>query len=93
MRHPTDSFSGIEICIIAVQIWAAFFLVTALVQIGLSDLRTEQFLTVLAGAFAIATIAYQWIRRVDARRHIANLSLLAAGLLIGLDMAVALTDS
>ncbi len=93
MRHPSDSFSSIETCIIAVKVWAAFFLMTALVQIVLADPRTEQLLVVLVGALAIGTIAYQWIRRVDARRHLANLSLLVVGMLIGLDMVVAIIDS
>lgn len=89
---PLDTHTGTETCITAGQIFAAFFLITAFVQIVSSDTRIEQNMVVLVGGLALALIIYRWISKAHARRHLANLSLLFAAFLIGLDMVVALTD-
>ncbi len=92
MKIPNLPMDGLETCIAAIQIWIAFFLVTTLVQIVLPDTRINQLVIILAGALAIGLMTHRWISRVPTRRHLANLTLLAVGLLIGLDMAVAFTE-
>lgn len=93
MRRSSDSFSAIETCIHAVQIWMAFFLITSLIQIISPEQKLQQCVIISTGAIALAIILYRWIRQADARHHAANLALLTAGVLIGIDMAAALTDS
>lgn len=90
IMHPLNTHTGTETCIAAGQIFAAFFLTTTFVQIVSSDTRIEQNMVLLVGALALALIIYRWISKAHARRHLANLSLLIAAFLIGLDMALAL---
>lgn len=92
MTQRINSFSAIETCIFAFQIWAAFFVTTLMVQVILPALAVSQFIILFAGAFAIALIYRRWIRFAYARRHLANLSLLTVGLIVGLDMVGALFE-
>lgn len=92
MKIPDLAMSSLETCVAAVQIWAAFFLITFLAQIAFPGTRIEQIVILLAGTIAIAAIAYRWTTVIDARRHLANVTLLIAAFFIGLDMVAELTD-
>lgn len=92
MKIPNLAMSGLETCVAAVQIWAAFFLVTFLAQIAFPDTPVEQIVILIAGTTAIGAIVYRWITVVDARRDLANVSLLIAAFFIGLDMLAQITD-
>ena len=92
MRIPNVPASSIEICLIALQVWMGFFLLTVAVQIMFPDKIMGHIFIILAGSLAIGFMTYRWIRLVGARRHLVNLLYLVVGLFIGLDMAVALTE-
>lgn len=92
MKIPNLAMSSLETCVAAVQIWAAFFLVSLLAQFASPGTWIEQIVILLAGAIAIGTIAYRWTTAINARRDLANVSLLIAAFLIGLDMVAELTD-
>lgn len=92
MKIPNFYVSSLETCISALQIWMAFFLVTAVLQFAFPDPQIEKIVILLAGAVAIGTIAYRWIVEIDARRNLANLSFLMVAFIIGLDMTAALME-
>ena len=92
MKIPNLAMSSLETCVAAVQIWAAFFLVTLLAQFASPGSLIEQIVILLAGTTAIGAIVYRWITVIDARRDLANVFLLIAAFLIGLDMLAEITD-
>jgi len=92
MRIPNVPASSIETCIVALQVWMGFFLLTTAVQIVFPERIMSHVFVILVGSLAIGLMTYRWIRLVGARRHLVNLLYLVVGLFIGLDMAVALTE-
>ena len=92
MKIPNLAMSSLETCVAAVQIWAAFFLVTLLAQFASPGSRIEQIVILLAGTIAIGAIVYRWITVIDARRDLANVFVLIAAFLIGLDMLAEVTE-
>ena len=84
--------SGIETCVIAFQIWGAFFLVTTLAQIVFANTVITKLVVVVAGILGVGTIGYRWIVKISSRQQMANLSLVIVAFLITLDMVAALTE-
>lgn len=92
MKPPEFAKSGIETCIVAFQIWGAFFFITAVAEIAFPESAHTWLVVFVAGILALIAICYRWTAKVEARRELANLSLLAVAILITFDVWAALTD-
>ncbi|WP_336985975.1 hypothetical protein [Altererythrobacter aquiaggeris] len=89
---PKIAKSGVETCVGALQIWGAFFLLTAVAQIAFPGSAHTWLIVVLAGILALGAIAYRWVSNVGGRKELANSAFVAVAIFIAIDVGVALTE-
>ncbi|MEE4154674.1 MAG: hypothetical protein V2I27_10990 [Erythrobacter sp.] len=92
MKFPDRDFSALELCITALYIYCAFFVVTVAAELFATDALARAFAVGLAAAAATGCLIKVWLEQTETRGHIVNVALLFTAFLIATDTAAAIDN-